>query len=143
IPENGGNNIEDGTGCGWGSNNGSMSSTNPMVGALGNFGGPTQTVPLIGNSPAVNKGNPAVCMAAVGGPDYGAGGVDQRGFTRRNGFCDIGAFEAQPSNISGQGSRQNTLVRTPFPSLLHVHVTAFFANVLGGARVPFSPPAKG
>ncbi len=143
FPTNGGNNIEDGTGCGWGSNNGSQSSVNPQLGALGNFGGPTQTMPLIGNSPAVNKGNPAICAAAVGAPDYGAGAVDQRSFARRNGFCDVGAFEAQPSNISGQGSGQSTLVNTPFASLLRVHVTDFFANVLGGSSVTFSGPGSG
>jgi len=143
VVVNGGNNLEDGTSCGWGSDNGSMSNTNPSLGALGNFGGPALTMPLTGNSPAVNKGNTAVCSTAVGAPDYGAGTVDQRGFLRRNGLCDIGAFEAQPSNISGQGSGQSTLVNTPFASLLRVHVTDFFANVLGGAKVTFSGPASG
>ena len=71
-----------------------MSNTNPLLGPLANNGGPTQTFALLPGSPAIDAGNDAVCMAAVGAPDYGAGGFDQRGVTRPHGsHCDIGAFE--------------------------------------------------
>jgi parallel beta-helix repeat protein len=69
-------------------------NANPMLGTLGDNGGPTPTIPLLEGSPAINAGNPATptdntfptCPAE-----------DQRGVTRGggNGVCDIGAFEWQ------------------------------------------------
>ena len=60
---------------------------NPIISALGNFGGPTQTIALLNGSPAINKGsNPD-------GLKY-----DQRGsgFARVVGpAADIGAYEVQ------------------------------------------------
>jgi hypothetical protein len=56
-------------------------------------GGPTQTVALEIGSPAIDKGDNAVCAAA---PPNGLGGVDQRGYSRfphGDNLCDIGAFE--------------------------------------------------
>jgi hypothetical protein len=56
-------------------------------------GGPTQTVALEDDSPAIDTGDNAVCAAA---PPTGLGKVDQRGIARfRHGdnLCDIGAFE--------------------------------------------------
>ena len=58
---------------------GSQTAVNPQVGTLGDFGGPTPTVPLLAGSPAINAGSN--CPA-----------TDQRGFAR-NGVCDIGAYE--------------------------------------------------
>jgi hypothetical protein len=56
---------------------------NPQLGALGNNGGTTPTMPLLPGSPAVNGGNNATCPT-----------IDQRGVTRpQGGTCDIGAFE--------------------------------------------------
>ena len=56
---------------------------NPNLGALGNFGGSTPTIPLLAGSSAINTGNDATCAA-----------TDQRGVTRPQGaHCDIGAFE--------------------------------------------------
>ena len=51
----------------------------PRLGALGNHGGPTQTLPLLPGSPAIDKGQ-------------GCPKRDQRG-RKRTGKCDIGAFE--------------------------------------------------
>lgn len=80
---NGGNNIDDGTSCGWGSTSGSMSSTNPMLGPLANNGGPTLTHALLRGSPAANAANVLNCPAA-----------DQRGVYRlADGLCSIGAYE--------------------------------------------------
>jgi hypothetical protein len=94
IITNGGNNIDSGTTCGWGSGSGSMSSTNPLLSALGSYSGPTQTFALMIGSPAIDAGNDSICAAAVGDPTYGAGGLDQRGATRPQGLhCDIGAYE--------------------------------------------------
>jgi hypothetical protein len=55
----------------------------PRLGTLGNYGGFTQTIPLLENSSAINTGNDAICPA-----------TDQRGVARPQGaHCDIGAFE--------------------------------------------------
>ena len=74
----GGNNLEFAT---WTSDCNIGIETDPLLGALGDFGGNTQTVPLLDGSPAINAGNGATCEA-----------TDQRGFAR-NGTCDMGAFE--------------------------------------------------
>jgi len=85
---NGGNNIDDGSTCGWGSVSGSKSSTNPLLGTLADNGGPTQTFGLLLGSPAVDTGNDTICAAAP------ASNLDQRGFSRlRGAHCDIGAYE--------------------------------------------------
>jgi hypothetical protein len=72
---------------------GSMNNTNPKLGLLGNYGGPTQTVPLLAGSPAIDAAGAGGCPA-----------TDQRGVSRPNGLaCDIGAFEYTPSfSIEGQ-----------------------------------------
>ncbi len=55
----------------------------PLLGALGNYGGFTQTMPLQAGSSAIDTGNDAVCPA-----------TDQRGVSRPQGaHCDIGAYE--------------------------------------------------
>lgn len=88
---NGGHNIDDGATCGWGSANGSLSSANPLLGAL--TGSPAY-FPLNPGSPAIDAGNNAVCAAAP------VNNTSQNGVTRPtdgdgNGTatCDIGAFE--------------------------------------------------
>jgi uncharacterized repeat protein (TIGR01451 family) len=72
------------------------------LGALANNGGPTQTMALLGGSPAVNAGdNAAIINPPFSGPPF----TDQRGlgFDRIfNGTVDIGAFESGPkSDIDG------------------------------------------
>jgi hypothetical protein len=61
--------------------NSSMKLTNPFFTALADNGGPTPTMALLTNSPAIDHGVAAYC------PPF-----DQRG-TNRLGSCDIGAFE--------------------------------------------------
>ncbi|CAG0968413.1 hypothetical protein ANRL3_01334 [Anaerolineae bacterium] len=91
VITNGGNNIDDRTTCGWGSANGSMSNTNPLLGAL--TGSPAY-FSLNKGSPAIDAGNNAVCAAAP------VNNTSQNGITRPtdgdgNGtaICDMGAFE--------------------------------------------------
>jgi hypothetical protein len=62
----------------------SASPINPKLRTLDNYGGPTRTIALLSDSPAIDKGlNPDGLT------------VDQRGFASRtvNGTADIGAFE--------------------------------------------------
>ena len=82
-----GHNLESGTSCGF-TGTGDLRSTNPLLSALANNGGPTQTVALQLGSPAIDGGDNAICAAAP------VNGVDQRSYTRPAGAkCDIGAFE--------------------------------------------------
>jgi len=93
----GGHNIDDGTSCGFTgtgcttTTGTSFCNTDPkLASGLANNGGPTQTIALLANSPAINAGNEAVCAAPP------VNNLDQRGFVRP-GFpatsCSIGAFE--------------------------------------------------
>ncbi|MGC2493250.1 choice-of-anchor Q domain-containing protein, partial [Candidatus Binatus sp.] len=92
---NGGYNISDDTSCGFGSSLGANGDTigddvNPLpaTGGLQNNGGPTDTIALQPNSPAVNAVPIADCPP-----------TDQRGDPRpdpgdMSNACDIGAFES-------------------------------------------------
>jgi hypothetical protein len=77
------------------SNSGDRDNTNPVLGTLGNYGGPTPTIPLLTGSPAIDAGNPSGCTDGHGNLLK----TDQRGAPRPNpedtGGCDMGAFERQ------------------------------------------------
>ena len=82
---NGGSNLDDGTTCGWGSASGSMSNTNPLLGAL--TGSPAY-FPLTAGSPAIDKGDDPICAASP------VNNQSQNGVTRPQGaHCDIGSYE--------------------------------------------------
>lgn len=100
---NGGNNLEDGTSCGWGTANGSLSSTDPQLGTLGSYGGLTETVRLLDGSPALGAGDATACASAP------VSGTDQRGRTR-DGACDIGAFELQSASLCGPAANTLSLI---------------------------------
>jgi CSLREA domain-containing protein len=66
---------------------GDLPRHNPLLAPLANNGGPTDTQALLTGSPAIGAG------AADGCPQY-----DQRGVTRPQGACDIGAYQyARPA----------------------------------------------
>ena len=74
---------------------GDMNNTDPKLGTLGNYGGPTQTIPLLSGSPAIDAGNPSGCTDGKGHLLT----TDQRGYPRpdkedKTG-CDMGAYEGQ------------------------------------------------
>jgi predicted outer membrane repeat protein len=85
----GGYNDEDGTACAFSDH---FQHGDPLLGALANNGGPTETMAITASSLAYHTGSTAVCAAAA---PAGAGGVDQRGDPRGTTACDIGAFEVQ------------------------------------------------
>jgi hypothetical protein len=87
---------------------------NPWLGALGNYGGPTDTIPLLPGSPAIDAGTSA-----------GATATDQRGEPRVNGI-DIGAFESQGFTMTAfAGSTpQSAAIGTAFANPLGVTLTA-------------------
>jgi hypothetical protein len=75
---------------------GSLNNTDPILGPLDDYGGPTLTMALLTGSPAIDGGNTATAPA-----------TDQRGRSRPYGAAaDIGAFESSApfivkGNISG------------------------------------------
>ncbi len=83
--------IGDGTGSTGFSDPGDIVGTStkpidPLLGSLASNGGPTQTIALLKNSPAINAGDPTVLPTDPK--------TDQRGKRRvRGGRADIGAFE--------------------------------------------------
>ncbi|HTP09392.1 MAG TPA: choice-of-anchor Q domain-containing protein, partial [Anaerolineae bacterium] len=87
-PTDGGYNLDSGNTCGFTTINHSLVNTDPLLWVLGNYGGPVQTVPLRGGSPAID---------AIPLGDNGCGTTittDARGVPRPQGAaCDIGAFE--------------------------------------------------
>jgi hypothetical protein len=94
-PINGGNNLEDGNSCGWGTMDKSKSGIDPQLGPLISNGGFTQTFALLADSPAIDAGNNAVCAAVP------VNNSSQNGVTRPQGiYCDIGSYEA-PVTITG------------------------------------------
>jgi CSLREA domain-containing protein len=113
----GGNNIDDGVTCGWGSASGSKSNTDPLLGALADNGGPTQTFALLTGSPAID--------GVTFNGSNSAPSTDQRGVLRPQGpRYDIGAFELD--NI--------TITRAdPNPTgAATVHFTVTFSGAVSG-----------
>ena len=74
---------------------GDRNNTNPMLGTLGYYGGPTPTIPLLTGSPAIDAGDPSGCTDGSGHLLK----TDQRGMPRPDpedsGGCDMGAYESQ------------------------------------------------
>lgn len=73
---------------------GDLSNTDPKLGPLGNWGGPTMTRPLLVGSPAINH-RPTACTTIPYSPILPPENLlfDQRGIDRNDGRCDTGAFE--------------------------------------------------
>jgi hypothetical protein len=77
------------------------------LGALGENGGPTMTIPLGVLSVARGTGDPNVCATSP------VNAVDQRGARRPAGSCDLGAFQAGASPIADAVSPTQTTALTP------------------------------
>ena len=109
-----------------GTNGNLVGITNPGLGALGDNGGPTQTIPLVTGSPAIDAGNNSKALDASGQQLT----TDQRGagFPRIQGArVDIGAFEFTPTP-------------TPPPSVTTVAATSISS---GGATLNASVNPEG
>jgi predicted outer membrane repeat protein len=65
-------------------------NADPRLGALGDYGGATQTIPLLPGSSAIDAGDDGLCPA-----------TDQRSVARPQGaHCDIGAFEKELATVA-------------------------------------------
>ena len=107
----------------------------PLLGALGNYGGPTETMALLPGSPAIDAGRPAPPSR----PPTSAAWA-------RIGTVDIGSFESQGfifTPVVGS-TPQSTLVGTAFASPLAVTVTAKNpGEPVAGGVVTLRRPAGG
>jgi hypothetical protein len=116
----------------------------PLLGALANNGGSTQTHALLPGSPAINAGNN--CVLVENGCDDGNPMLprDQRGVARR-GNVDIGAFEfAVPKNIpfDFDGDRRSDVsVFRPADSIWYLNrsTAGFYATQFGLATDDITP----
>lgn len=110
-------------------------SADPRLGALGDYGGSTPTMPLRPGSAALDAGNDATCLL-----------TDQRGVTRPQvAHCDIGAFESHGFilSVSG-GDQQTTRIKTAFPNALVVSIVGRnIADPVENGVVTFNAPASG
>jgi hypothetical protein len=71
-----------------GEGTGDLINTDPKLGVLGFWGGPTRTMPLTGDSPAIDHCD-GVCLDTFGVLVFD----DQRFISRSDGLCDTGAYE--------------------------------------------------
>ncbi|MBI5934796.1 MAG: hypothetical protein HY867_13920 [Chloroflexi bacterium] len=77
-----------------GDTTGNLTGVDPMLGALADNGGPTETMALLTGSPAINAGTNTGCPA-----------TDQRGVTRPFGAtCDMGAYEVNQGVVTYRSS---------------------------------------
>jgi hypothetical protein len=116
-----------------GSNN--LVGSNPLLAPLGNYGGPTQTMPLLPGSPAIGGGK-----SGTGVPT-----ADQR-YEPRSGRVDIGAFQSQGFTLTlATGSTpQVALLGEAFANSLAVSVTANNAvEPVDGGVITFAAPISG
>lgn len=104
-----------------------------FFGTLGNYGGNTQTIPLLPGSSAINAGNVTYCPTN-----------DQRGKSRV-GICDIGAFESQGFTLTKtNGDNQVTPINSAFANPLNVTLNETGGNVLlPGGTITFTAPTGG
>jgi len=99
-------------------NSGDWNNADPKLGQLQNNGGPTQTMAVPLESPAIDAGNPSGCRDAHGNLLT----TDQRGQPRpdkdtQSFGCDMGAYERQCIPLGGAcyGPGPNECCRPPFP----------------------------
>ncbi len=93
-----------------------LTSGNPLLAPLGNYGGPTPTMPPMAGSPAINAGDDAVVVGPA---------TDQRGQPRVSGtHVDIGAVEFQVGTVvsnntdAGENSLRADVAYNPPDSII-------------------------
>jgi hypothetical protein len=97
--------IQNPAGVSFAANSGhTITGKDPLLSPLGNYGGPTQTMPPMFGSPVIDAGNNALALDANGQPLT----TDQRGLPRIvNGTVDMGAVEVQAGTTTPAGLNAN------------------------------------
>ncbi|HEY7068171.1 MAG TPA: choice-of-anchor Q domain-containing protein [Chloroflexota bacterium] len=102
-----GDNLADDSTCFSPPGPGDQVTATPLLGTLGNYGGPTQTIPLLPGSPAIDAVTHSACPPPA---------TDQRGVARPQGiYCDIGAFEGIVT-LTPTPTNTPTPTHTPTPT---------------------------
>ncbi len=116
---------------------GTIINAAPVLAALGSYGGPTQTMPPLPGSPALDRGdNTQIPIDPATGLPFT---TDQRGFARiSNGTADIGAVETSAAQVTvaGDNGSPGTL-RSIVSAATDVTTTITFAPGLSGSQIPF------
>ena len=129
-----GHNIEDGSSCGFGAG-GDQSSIDPQLGPLGDNGGPTPTMALLGGSPAIDAGDSAQCpnedqRGQMGRADGNIDGVFQ---------CDIGAYElfvhTADLHIDNVSAPDSVYVGKEFSVMATAHVDPTATTAATGVQI--------
>ncbi|MDB5300985.1 MAG: hypothetical protein JWO87_2648 [Phycisphaerales bacterium] len=114
---------------------------NPLLGPLGDYGGPTRTIPLLPGSRAIDAGS--VFNDANGDPIAS----DQRGVDRPQGIWpDIGAFESRGFKLTAAAGSTPQVAQpgTSFANALAVTVTANDPGApVDGGVITFTAPGGG
>ncbi|MEM9767768.1 MAG: filamentous hemagglutinin N-terminal domain-containing protein [Cyanobacteria bacterium P01_D01_bin.71] len=111
---------------------GNIVGQDPLLSALTNNGGPTQTHALLAGSPAIDAGG------------AGATTTDQR-VLAAVGDRDLGAFEfgAEPDLAIIAGNNQSTTVNTPFSNALQVQLRDANGDPFQFGSLTFAVPGSG
>jgi hypothetical protein len=121
-----------------GVDNNHVGLANPVLGALGRFGGPAPTIPVLPGSPAIGAGSSSV-------PGIVVPSTDERGVPRQPGRVDAGAFQDQGFilTVAPGSSPQTTAPGTAFANPMAVIVSSPAGDPVGGGWVTFTAPASG
>ncbi len=123
---------------------GNIVGSDPSLAALADNGGATQTMALQYTSIAIDAGDKTACNAAIGSPDYGAAGEDQRGSDRNDLNCDIGAYEMQfldSDTVAKNGASGDTFTFGPTLAKIHFNDALYVSVNLDKSAPGNTPPA--
>ena len=120
-------------GCPTGVSCTSVWSSDPVLGAFGNYGGSVGTAPILTGSAAIDRSS-SDCAA-----------TDARGIARPQGTgCDLGAYETRGLALTvAGGNGQAKEVYKTYDQPLRVTATHVEGHAVDGASITFSAPESG
>jgi predicted outer membrane repeat protein len=131
----------DDPGCSGFNATGDIVNATPMLGTLGDNGGPTPTIALLTSSPAINAGN---SDSPIDGFFPTCPTADQRGVSRLgDNRCDIGAFEKRSPTNTTLACSPTTLILGSGSSTCTATVTDLAGLNAPTGNVSFKTDASG